>query len=403
MAVSPKVRDSRSFVESFRNTFTRTLGITDFSGDSKYRTLVEPVANALSEVTQVTQTLYNARQLSSATGKDLDDLAFEVMGSGRLAGTQAFATKESMNVVFYVANGTFGDLFSGSYTVTAGTRIHSDRNQNEQNLSLDFYTTEDVQLERTASAAFIPVRAALVGRLFNIGSHVLRNHTVPLTGLRVTNFYPILNGRDRETDEQLRFRVSRYSGSLMARNTDSVLLSSLDIPGVITSKIISGYYGPGTCAAIILCTEYESNADTLRSVQIRLDKQRIPGLSIIASHAVKNTLNLEITLEVKKNLLAQEKTSFEARLLRDLKDLVKSAGLGGQISKSDMEAIVKRDASNLLAKPTVEKSRIKTLYSSRSTAISYFDSLEIQSETLYLEEDEFADIDTIEVNYIEVA
>lgn len=403
MATPPKVRDRGIFVEGFRSTFTRTLGITDFSGDSKYRALVEPVAAALNEVTQTTQTLYEARQLSTATGRDLDDLAFEVMGSGRLAATQAYSTKESMNVAFYVSQGTFGDLFVGSYTVPAGTRIYTERNQNEQNLSLDFLTTEDVVLERTASAVFIPVRASLAGRLFNVGAHVLRNHTVGLTGLRVTNFYPILNGRDRETDEQLRFRISRHSGSLIARNTDSVLLSALEVPGVISSKIISGYYGPGTCAAIILCTDYESNSDTLRSVQNRLDKNRIPGLAVIASHAVKNDLSLEVTLEVKKNLSAQEKTAFETKLIRDMKNLVREAGLGGSLVRSDMESLIRSSASSLLAKPNVDKKRIKTLYSARDIATNYFDNLEIESEAIYLEEDEYADISSIEVTYVEVA
>lgn len=402
MPTAPTVKNPATILGGFKTSFSRLLGVNDYTSDSKLRAITEPLAKEIIDLNEAQLNLFNARNPSTARGLDLDALALEA-GISRNPASFAFVTASSRCLAFYVTSGSFGSLFEGAtYTIPANTRIHSTPNGNDKNSTVSFYTTEDVVLEAAETVVFVSARAQYATKEHNVDAYVLNSHNVPLNTLRVINFFPILNGTDRETDEQLRFRLSRVGSANTSRNADRGLLAGLSVPGVLLVKTLPGYYGPGTNAVIVLGTDMEVSPNLLRSVQDRLDRDRVAGVRSLAVGAVKNLLVPEMVLEVKQGITAAEKTALQARLISSLKDLCRAQGLGGAVSLNSLEEVIRVTAGSYLTSPTSTKKRIVNLRSQRDTENTrYFRNKLVYQGTIQLEEDEYADVENISVRYVE--
>jgi hypothetical protein len=146
----------------------------------------------------------------------------------------------------------------------------------------------------------------------------------------------------------------------------------------------------------------EVSPSLLRSVQDRLDRDRVAGVRSVAVGAVKNLLVPEIILEVRQGVTAAEKTALQARLISSLKDLCRAQGLGGTVSLNSIEEAIRTTAGPYLANPMSTKKRITNLRSQRETENTrYFRNKLVYQGTIQLEEDEYADVENISVRYVE--
>jgi uncharacterized phage protein gp47/JayE len=341
MAIVPSTKNFLQLLRGMRAEIADTTSINTFDRDSKTRALMDVFTQEQIDLRTQAQEVFYANQVSSAKGQDLDRIG-ESHGVPRQEVTFAGTVAGSQNVAFYVDTGTFGTINSGlDILIPAGTSVFSAPNNNELGETIKFTTTENVTLLSTSSLAYVAVTAVNSGPDYNVGSGTLRNHNFLSYSdsinntLKIINFFPILNGRSRERDSQYRFRISQQMVRIKQVNDTAIRLNSIDVPGVINTKIISGYYGVGTVGVIVLGADNESNSELVNAVQSRLDRLRGPGLRIIASPSVETLIDLELEIKSVRDVVAQERRTSEEQIKKIILTYLRSAGIGGTVSLQD--------------------------------------------------------------------
>jgi len=406
MASAPELKNPFEMIKDWRTRIGARTGITNFSSDSAMRSLMDVVAQEVSLVRESQVNTFYSSQISRATGSDLDTIGQD-LGLPRLQPTFASTNAREQNFAFYVDSGTFGDINGGNdITVGTGQELYSDERQNELGVRIKFLTTQAVTLDSASSVGYVSVKAETAGQNYNVGSGVIRNHSFTDysgSGLKVTNFFAVLNGRSQETDSSYRFRLSKKYDQLASRNDTRLLLSSLQVPGVINLKLIPGYYGIGTTAAVVLGADFEASPSLISSVQSRLDQIAVPGLSVVAVSAVKVSVDLELLIGTTRSLTVAAQRQFETEIRRIAKAYFRGLDLGGTLSLSELETIFKERTSVAIRIGRrlggVQKV-FKKVYLRRETAtLSSSEREELTASAVSLEGHEFFDLGTIDFSY----
>jgi uncharacterized phage protein gp47/JayE len=402
MAFLPERKNSLTLAKEFRQKLSQRTGLTDFDADSKIENLisifVDEIVNSRNEVLGAFQSM----QISTATGNQLDSIGLD-LGLPRFGETAAFSLKREQNVAFYVSSGTFGDLNSGSdIVVSAGTEIYSEENENDFGKRIVYKTTSSLTLSASATIGFADVRAVASGSGSNIGSGTLLNHSVSgYTGLKVVNFFSILNGRNEESDKNYRFRLSKRYDMLASSNDSKLHLESLKVPGVLDTRIVNGYYGIGTAAVIVLGPENLSNTNTLAAVQTKLNQLQGPGCSYTAAPATAVYLDLELEVKSSTPMSAGERRQFEMNIKTGIRNFLRSLGIGPSFSIRDLSAEVINYAGNAKFVSTKQNNVFNVIYLRKGLSSASPTEREIfKSNALTLEQDEYADIGTVTVRYL---
>lgn len=408
MAIAPDTKSAIQLLRNMRSEIETRTGITNFDSDSKTRALMDVfIEEILNARTSAINSFYS-NQLSNATGANLDAIG-QTMGVERLLQTFAQSNARERCFAFYVDSGTFGAINGGAdITIPRGTLLSSDPDQNELGAVIQFRTTSEATLTAADSVGYVSVRAELSGTSHNIGSGVIRNHTFTSytagTGLKVVNFYAVLNGRATETDEQFRFRLSRNYNRLMGSNDQKVHLTALQVPGVLDTRVLSGYFGIGTAGVLVLGADYQSNTALVAAVQQRLNNLFGPGLKAVATAATEVSLDLELELKTLRTLTTREKQLLEASVRQALMDQVRSVGIGGTVTLGDLGLAVQQKARGLVRignRFTDENNMFKKVYLIRGFSNGSSSEREtLVSTTIVFGEDEYPDLGTITFTYV---
>ena len=408
MAILSEVNSSITLLRQFKESLTTSTGITDFSEASEARVYADVfVDQVLSARNEQVQSFY-AQQLSRATGKALDRIGQD-LGIERFAASFATVGRSELSLAFYVESGTFGAINGGgSITITTGTFVYSDPNENELGTSVRYLLTSDVTCNSGDAIAYASAKAEFTGSGHNVGATVIRNHNftnytqVANGSLKILNFYPILNGREEESDERYRFRLAKNYDRLISSNDSKLHLTALRVPGVLDVKVISGYFGIGTAGVLVLGSDYQSNNSLVQSLQSRLDDLAGPGLYAIATGAVQVTLDMTIELIPTRSLTTQEKNRIEAEMRRTLTDQLRAVSIGGSLSLQTLGASVQQKGKGLvtLGQEGSQAGAFKQVYMLRSYSNSINSERDqLISDTLSLQPDEFVDIGTVTFTY----
>ena len=137
------------------------------------------------------------------------------------------------NFEFYVRRGTFGDINSGN-----DIEIPSDVRISTGDPNGAIYLTDPVTLAAGDSQEFFSARSLAPGSVSNAPAGVFTRHN--FTGytdarfgtLLVTNNFGLVGGRDAESDDDYRFRLSLKVQSSAGANEAALRLELLEIPGI---------------------------------------------------------------------------------------------------------------------------------------------------------------------------
>jgi len=406
MAILPERTNSLVLARDFRDKLTRRTGITDFDADSKTDTLISVFVDQVLAARNDANKAFYANQISTAKGQQLDQLGQD-MGLPRFAETYSFSEKRDQNVAFYVSSGDFGSVnASADISIPAGTEIFSNENENDLGASIRYRTTADVTLFASRSVGFVPVRAVASGNNSNLGGGMLINHSFSSysagTGLLVTNFYSILNGRPREHDRNYRFRLSRRYDTLASSNNSKLHLQSLRVPGVLDTRIINGYFGVGTVGVVVVGPENQSNNNTIRGVQARLNEIQGPGALLRAVAPTSVFLDIEMEVATTSSLTTSQKRQFELSVRRGLRNHFRSQGIGGTI---DLKAATRE--LSVYAGGTIRFTNLgkpeqvfETVYIRKGPSSGLTTERDILENSYYsMDEDEYADLGTLSIRY----
>jgi len=407
MPITPERKNSLLIARDFRSQFTSRTGITDFDTDSKSDALIQVFLDQVIDARNEAIGAFYGNLISNATGEQLDIIGQD-MGLPRLAETFAEGHRSDQNLAFYVSSGNFGDLNGAAdILVPAGTRIYSDANENELGAEISYLTTQDVTLPASSTVQFFGARCKASGPIGNVGSSVMRNHNftnyVAGTGLRAINFYSLLNGRAQESDRNYRFRLSRRYDTLSTSNHTRLHLRALRVPGVLDTRIFSGFFGIGTVAVVVLGAENQSNPALVRAVQARMLDLSGPGMDISVTAATAVYFDLEMEVKTLRTLSGGEKRQVEATMKRALRNHFRSAGIASSISLLQAAKEVQSYTQGSVRLVSLGKPAeiFKTVYIRRGPSGGIATERDLLENGSYaLDRDEFADLGTFSVTYL---
>jgi uncharacterized phage protein gp47/JayE len=407
VATVPDPKNALQVVRLMRDRMEARTGITNYDRDSKARVLLDNFTEEALSQREEAVTAYEQSQLSNAVGENLRQIGLR-RGVQPLERAFANVADVDQNLAFFVSSGTIAAINGGGgITVTRGTRVSADANQLELGSSITFILTEDLVLASTDSVGFASARAEFSGSGHNIGSGVLRTHDftnyvqAAAGTLKVTNFFPIMNGRDTETDEHYRFRIARNYNRLVSSNEAKTQLLALRVPGVLETKHIPGYFGIGTTAVVVLGADYQSNTDLVDRVQARLFNVMAPGTQAIAMSALSVEFDLELNLTAVRTLTALEKMQLEQDVRRGLYNYFRSLQIGGTVTIDDMSGAIRQQARGLLnVRRQSETGMFDRIFVRRGYSNAVVSEREqMISQSYSLENIEYADLGTITFRY----
>ena len=409
MALAPEQKNPLELVRGWRGKISARTGITNFSADSATRALMDVLAQEFVQTRQAQLDSYYSGQLSRATGAQLDTIG-EDLGLPRLQPTFASSSAAEQNHAFYVDSGTFGDINGGfDIVIPQGTEVFSDEKENELGVRVRYILAASVTLDASDTIGYVPIKAMSAGPSYNVGPSVLRNHNFTdysssgSSTLKCLNFFAILNGRSQESDDRYRFRLSRNYDRLVSRNDSRILLNALQVPGVLDTKVVPGYFGIGTAGVVVLGPDYETSNNLLSAVQAQLDTMAVPGLRAITSAATKVQVDFQMQLSTTRELSTATKRQLEADLRRVLKNALRSVQIGTSITLRELETSVFENARSVLKMGRREGSDVrmfKNVFLRRGSAVGIMSEREqLLATSINLEPTEFLDIGTVEFSY----
>jgi uncharacterized phage protein gp47/JayE len=280
-----KYTSRESIINRAVNDLLAQSSISQLAPGSKARAIVEAIGNVVGDVAaDISLGLLNSL-LPNATGSALDAYA-EMVGIQRLPEIPARVTVADQNLKYYVRTGTFGDINNGSdITIPAGTeiRLANDRGFNET----IFVQRNTVVLPAASSEYYFAGDQLGMIQSRGIGPNALTRHNftgysdAAFQSLLVTNTKGIA-GRARETDNNLRFRITQtYTGNAAANQT-SIRISALMVPGVNDVRIIHNKSGMGTFDVVVYGNTPIVSPSVIQAVQNQVNKYQAVGVNGIA-------------------------------------------------------------------------------------------------------------------------
>ena len=409
MASVPSLKNISSVLDEFRNRLEDRAGITNLGSDTAIRSIIDALASQIVDDRYQTRNAFFAGQISTASGRDLDALAL-TYGLERLQPTFAEVGLSDRSLMFYAPDGaTFGDLNNGNDIVLLASTIVSSDENSSGNARIQYKLLADYALPAASSSKFCSAKALTFGSSQNVGANVLLNHDFTnysdslSASLKVTNVFPILNGRELERDEQLRFRVSNHYNSLASSNTTKLQLLGLQVPGVLDVRIVPSYFGIGTCAVIVFAAEHESNQSLVASVQRKINAVQAPGLRVIAIPGIKVQFDFDISILVKQPITDSNKARLRNSIRRSINTYFNELGVEGTLNIEDIRKLVLSDNPEIfgLAGRQVSRDLFRAIYirKSYSTNISTSERETLISNTYSLNADEFARSGSINITF----
>jgi uncharacterized phage protein gp47/JayE len=409
MPILPSQKNPLLLLKAVRDKLTADTNITNFDIDSKARVMGDVfVEEELSSQEEMVIAFYG-QQLSNAVKEQLDEIG-RSLGLPRRELTSASVIVAEQNLAFYVESGTFGSINSGlPIVVPAGTVIRSDPDANELGSRIEYTTQQAHILLAIDTISFVEAKASTFGNRSNLGAETLRSHSFTgytnslLDALKVVNFYPILNGRNRETDDSYRFRLSQFYIAIIQANSTRIKMNSLQVPGVIQTNVLPGYYGIGSAAALVLGAENLTNTRMLNGVQQHLNAVQTPGYKSLAIAA--SQVSFDITLEVKtrQDLTVRQKTDVEIEIKRGLIEYFRRRVLADIIDLDEIMRMIRRAAGRIASFDSVggKKKLIKKAWVRKGLAGGFTDERQRLIGTLYqLAGHEFAALGTLNIIFL---
>ncbi len=404
MAVPIEQKNLLNYLTAFQGRVARRTNINLFDRDSKTQALIDVFSDQLLADRRDMITAIDSLQVSQAQGAALEKLG-QSKGVFKLSETFASVTRDELNTAFYVASGTFGDLNGGvSFTVPKGTKVFSAAAQNDLSKVITYSLTEDVVCVNTESLAYFSAKSDASGSEFNVGASTLRKHNFSTyssgTGLLTINFYSILNGRNRETQEQYRYRIAQLYTSIASSNQLRAQMVSLTVPGVQDTRVVEGHFGIGTVGLIVLGAEFQSNPTLISAVQQAVDIIALPGVKVHAVAAVNALVDIEVTVKTSRTLTSAEQVRLQSNLKRLSVGYFRSRGLGATISLNELARLWARNTGGVLQFATSAVDIFDHVYVRRGYVSSVVSERETLNKDYYtLQADEFADLGTLSITF----
>lgn len=203
----------------------------------------------------------------------LDNIGDNFFGVKRKEARAPYVSEGMKALKFYVlGDRPFGAINSNNdITISKGTIISGSMNGN----AVRFVVSEDTILGAAYYEGYVNAQL-LQGPNSIITSNVLIKHSFTSytdyqnSSLLVTNPYPILTGREKESDEDYRYRIQNSLRSLNQANIDGVLAVARSVQGVSDVTCYQAQDGAGTFTIYVQGITPITSDETITNVELAL-------------------------------------------------------------------------------------------------------------------------------------
>ena len=312
------------------NDFTN---FTFLSPGSKARLLVDILSEELGLQSSEFDSNIAAGFLRKAQGVTLDAIA-EIYGLERLTEVRAKVLAAEQNFYLYTLGLNFGSINNGlDITIEPGELRFSNLPTQDSN-SIIYTNVDKIILKNTENKIYFAAQSLTPGAGSNIGANTLNYHTFTKyadslnQSLLVTNNNTISYGRDRESDENFRYRIQKEKISSEAGNETAIRLALLVIPGISNVTRIPYVRGIGTADWLISSTSVAVSNELIAMAQNAIDKKESSGMSNLARSPVLIGLEFVFSLTYRGQLETAQKEKIKSDIKKNISDYVNNLQIG---------------------------------------------------------------------------
>jgi len=301
-----------NYTENLRNRLSNSIGATGTSSDSVLNTLAGVIGSETNNYINLMNANIYSLSVLNATGLELDNLIFNMYGISRIPGNKANATVGCRCVEFYVDEGTFGTINNGNnITIPRGTLLSVNSVFDTAGI-IQYETDAEYILSVGSSRTYIGVIARSTGAQYNLDRGLVFHNFLGYvdsanSSLKVRNNFPIINGRDRESDTSFRIRAGEYINSRRSYSLEQIRNAGINVPGILELRVIPNYYGLGTVGVICIGQEQEMTDEIVATVQQNLINVNLLGTEITAFKPVSISVALTVKAKKANNTVTENK------------------------------------------------------------------------------------------------
>lgn len=327
--------------------------ITQLSPGAKMRLLLEVTTDEQFAQHELFDDNIAQTYIRWADGRFLDYFG-DMLNIPRLQAQSAEVQVEDQNFIFYVDGGTFGDINNQlDFTIPSGIIVSTPDFPTEQPTyaendfrplqdRIEYDLLENVVCRTGQTFAYGRIRARVEGSASDVPRNVLQAHSftayVASTQgrLRCTNKYAIATGRDRETDEAYRYRLTNAFKARERANRLAIRLASLSVPGVRDVFEFNCEQGPGTFALYVQSLTPTTSPTMIRRVQEVVDNVSAIGVRPFVLAPVPVGLEFVIAVNWKSNASTSDQAKGYADIRRTIEIALDNTRIGTPI---DLEGL----------------------------------------------------------------
>lgn len=307
----------------------KNTDITFFSDGSIAKALVETNSLEISRLQEYISATFQNAYLSSATGIYLD-MWGETLGLPRIRDRRATAQIQDGAVRFYTNSGTLGSKLphptnSGLGLIPSGTRISNPSN------TVEFVVMEDVVFPVNTKSVFVPVSASGTGTGFNVGVNQLTVSSITVSGLNVTNDIAVTTGKDTESDEEYRFRLSKSMTSRYGSNLAAIEVAAISNPSVSRAEVVQYARGAGTFDVLLIPQGNRVTNSAKENTRKAIEQVAAYGVSFNIREPEYVPFKVTIQLMYKNNVTEAQKINIKNQVQQAILSYLVTIPLGGEL------------------------------------------------------------------------
>ena len=319
-----------------------TTGITQTTPGGKARAILELMANEHGRLAESFDVEVAEAFVRTASGDNLD-LIGELVGVVRKEAQKASTDASHGNIRFYVISGTFGDITGGvPITIAKGTTLSAESTISGNTLTIEYITSEDVELGTTATEVYVSAISRGAGSRASVGAGSINNHNFTgypgyhTNALKVTNVSGLVGGIDRESDTNYRYRISNAVVGSESANLTAVTLAALGVAGVADVSVVPYDRGSGSFSVYVKSIYPTVSDALLDKVQETVDRTKSLGNSAVVRAPKYVGMEVSVSINYRSAITEDQKTVIESLVEDEIISYINNLDIGEEFVNQEL-------------------------------------------------------------------
>ncbi len=402
---------------NIKDNLKSKFNIDNLRNDSMINVIGSSISQEMTRLSLDVQSMYDKNNYLTATGTNLDTIAFNLYGMQRLPFTYAKTKEADYNTVIMLSPFSNYTSFMAAnnnqpIVIPKGTVLTNNISGDGVLGSVQFVTDKEYILSN-GSKQFVGVIAITSGTSQNIDKGVIKfiNFTNYADSFNRTliagNLLPIINGRDPESDNEFRRRIQLFMRSKQNNSYNDINLTSIAIPGVVSTEIIPGYYGIGTTGVVIFGPNRLATDKEVIDLQKQIDSKYIGMNRIYVSKGFFVLLDLEVRITTRIEVSEVDKNAIKLEMRNIVNSYLMQNTNSREVNLNSIQSEIMRIFRNKngIEIQMKDRSIFSKKYIRKTTERNALNTvgLEVPDNIIMVQRDERILINSIDINFDYVA